>query len=127
MNAKKIDFKDPPLHEIVFAVNFEVSEFLAVHFGMYWETIKQRFPNVVDRIQEPEISENYIQTFNLPSVYFVSAEDNRWIQLKGDFFSYNCKYQKDNYPHFMSFLVICLPNYEHLKIKFGIGTQILSM
>ncbi|MGL5805740.1 MAG: TIGR04255 family protein, partial [Xenococcaceae cyanobacterium] len=81
-------FREPPLREIVFAVNFEISDFSSIHFGLFWQTIKDRFTETFDIAEEPTITEDALVLFNLPTVWYRSSKKDRFIRLKDGYFAY---------------------------------------
>ena len=97
---QSVKFKKPPLKEVVFGVNIEISELSLVHFGLYWETIKEKFPTTIENFGGLTLTgdENYTPSF--PAVWYLSSEENRLIRLTKDYFSYHCRCIKEDYQHF---------------------------
>jgi uncharacterized protein (TIGR04255 family) len=111
------DFYDPPVNETALSVQFErLPEFHAVHFGLYWEKLRDRFPKTEERIELPQISEaptdqslpNFAFQFQaievppLPRVWFVNESGTELIQLQRDRFITNWRKVGvgDQYPRF---------------------------
>ncbi|WP_013321945.1 TIGR04255 family protein [Gloeothece verrucosa] len=87
----KVKFTKPPLQQVAFAVEFqELVDFSSVHFGLYWETIKDRFPETFD--EYPIFDEN--EESSLPPlrrVIFMSENTSKAIHLQNNGFAYNWK------------------------------------
>ncbi|MGL5874395.1 MAG: TIGR04255 family protein [Xenococcaceae cyanobacterium] len=108
-------FREPPLREIVFAVNFEISDFSSIHFGLFWQTIKDRFTETFDIAEEPTITEDALVLFNLPTVWYRSSKKDRFIRLKDGYFAYHYRYQSNQYPHFENLFAEFLKEWQNLK------------
>ncbi|MBE9226262.1 TIGR04255 family protein [Phormidium sp. LEGE 05292] len=95
-------FTKSPLTEVVCGVEFNAPEFSSVHFGLYWQTIKDRFPS--PPLDRPPIGEVEILSIlpNLRRVWFESLDKKQLIQLQSNRFHYNWRSQNedDEYPHF---------------------------
>jgi len=98
------EFTRSPLNEVVCGVEFSSLEFSSVHFGLYWQTIKDRFPHPpLDRAPIGVIDLSSILSMpNLRRVWFESEDKKRLIQLQSNRFHYNWRLQDkaDQYPHF---------------------------
>lgn len=97
---QSVKFKRPPLIEVVFGMNIEIPEFSLIHFGLYWETIKERFPTPVETFGELTLTEDYSYTPSFPTGWFLSPEENKLIRLTEDYFSYHYRYVNEDYQHF---------------------------
>jgi len=95
-------FAKSPLTEVICGVEFNAAEFSSVHFGLYWQTIRDKFPN-------PPLDRPPIGTIEflpiLPSlrrVWFESEDRKQLLQLQANRFHYNWRRQEeeDRYPHF---------------------------
>ena len=90
-------FNKSPLTEVVCGVEFYAPGFSSVHFGLYWQAIKERFPTKpVDR---PPINEfNSLLSFssqpNLCRVWFKSEKKEELIQVQSNRFYYNWRRQE---------------------------------
>lgn len=107
--ASVAKFAKAPLSEVVCGVEFNAPDFSSIHFGLYWETIRERFPALP--LDKPPIGA--IEIMALPSlrrVWFESASRNQLIQLQANRFHYNWKrlVEEDEYPHFD----VLYPNFE---------------
>lgn len=94
-------FIKSPLAEVVCGVEFSAPEFSAVHFGLYWQQIQERFP--LPPLDRPPLGE--IPLIPLPSlrrVWFESADKRQLLQLQSNRFLYNWRRQSEveEYPHF---------------------------
>ena len=97
---QSVKFERPPLIEVVFGVNIEITDFSLVHFGLYWETIKERFPMPVETFGELTLTEDDSYTPSFPTAWFLSSEENKLIRLTEDYFSYHCRCINEEYKHF---------------------------
>jgi uncharacterized protein (TIGR04255 family) len=108
-------FSAPPVIETVLGVEFDRLENWGVpHFGLYWSTIKDRFPRCVVK---PPIS-TQIEVFEKPKLpvmvpvrqatepeircWFIDGDDRALIQVQGNRFTYNWRKmgEGDSYPHY---------------------------
>lgn len=110
-----VKFNKPPLVEVVFGVEFEAPEFSSVHFGLYWKTIRDKFPLQFDR--PPNIENN--TDYSIPplrKVWFLSNDKQRLIQLQNNYFSYTWSQEDgEEYPHFEKIFPEFLKQWNHLK------------
>lgn len=110
-----VKFNQPPLVEVAFGVEFEAPEFSSVHFGLYWETIRDKFPLQFDRPPSLE-SDTFFSIPPLRRVWFLSEDENRLIQLQDSYFSYNWSQgDEEEYPHFEKIFPEFLEQWNHLK------------
>jgi uncharacterized protein (TIGR04255 family) len=95
-------FVKSPLTEVVCGVEFSAQEFSSVHFGLYWQTIRDRFPN--PPLDRPPIGDIEILSIlpRLRRVWFESSDQKQLIQLQANRFHYNWRQQGEgnHYPHF---------------------------
>ena len=91
-----------PLTEVVFGVGFDPSNFTSVHYGLYWQTIRNDFPS--DPLDRPPLGEIELLRALPPlrRVWFESEDKNQLIQLQSDRFYYNWRRQPSTtkYPHY---------------------------
>lgn len=104
-------FTKSPLTEVVCGVEFTAPSFSSIHFGLYWQAIRERFP--VPPQDLPPIGDINILS-SLPSlsrVWFESTDKQQLIQLQANRFHYNWRRQSesDKYPHFEEIY----PKFEH--------------
>lgn len=103
-------FAKAPLSEVVCGVEFNAPGFSSIHFGLYWQSIQERFPNPpLDKSPIGEI-ELMASPPSLRRVWFQSVGRNQLIQLQANRFHYNWKRlaEDDEYPHFD----VLYPNFE---------------
>jgi uncharacterized protein (TIGR04255 family) len=95
-------FTNSPLTEVVCGVEFTAPDFSAVHFGLYWQAIRERFP--VPPQDLPPIGDIDVLPIlpKLRRVWFESADKRQLIQLQANRFHYNWRRQNEleKYPHF---------------------------
>lgn len=85
----KASFEKAPLTEVICGITFNTAEFSSVHFGLYWQSIQERFPLLpTDTYPIGEISVLAI-TPKLRRVWFRSKDQHKFIQLQSDKFLYN--------------------------------------
>lgn len=96
----KAHFVKSPLAEVVFGVEFNAQRFSAVHFGLYWQEIKDQFSQ--HPLDRPPVGVNNIFGIlpPLPRVWFQSADQKELIQLQNNRFYYNWTKRDEDYPHF---------------------------
>jgi uncharacterized protein (TIGR04255 family) len=96
-----VKFANPPLIEVVFGIKFKAPNFSSVHLGLYWETIRDRFPFQTDSPPNEE-SISYSSMPPLRRVWFESADRKKIIQIQENYFCYNWtkEEEEDEYPHF---------------------------
>jgi len=97
-----VKFDKAPLSEVVGGVEFNAPDFSSIHFGLYWQTIRDRFPT--PPLDKPPIGgiEIMASVPRLRRVWFESSDRKRFVQLQTDRFHYNWKgrSKEDEYPHF---------------------------
>jgi uncharacterized protein (TIGR04255 family) len=87
---QSIEFTKLPLVEVIFVIEFtEIQEFSSIHFGLFWETIKDEFPRSADR--EPTYESEDITLPPLRRVAFIDNNNERMIQVQNNSFVYNCQ------------------------------------
>jgi len=111
------DFDNPPVVETVLSLQFErLTALRAVHFGVFWQKVKERFPEteeqpallpVFERFPEPmppggQIQFEAIQAPILPRVWLINDAGTEIIQIQNDRFIKNWRKsgQHDVYPHY---------------------------
>ncbi|MCL1470773.1 TIGR04255 family protein [Argonema antarcticum] len=95
-----VKFANPPLLEVVLAVELEETNFSSVDFGLYWQAIRERFPSQVDRAP---IIDNDIDLSVPPlrRALFISSDSQKMVQIQDNFFGYNWRNNNQSeYPHF---------------------------
>ncbi|MBD2492432.1 TIGR04255 family protein [Aulosira sp. FACHB-615] len=95
-------FSKSPLTEVVLGVEFNDPGFSSVHFGLYWQSIQDRFPS--PPLDRPPIGDIELLPMmpKLRRVWFESLDRKQLIQLQSNRFHYNWRRQgeADEYPHF---------------------------
>jgi len=96
----KAHFDKSPLAEVIFGVEFNAESFSTVHFGLYWQEIKEKFTQ--KPLDRPPIGDTELISL-LPSlrrVWFESKDQKELIQLQDNRFYYNWRKRDEEYPHF---------------------------
>lgn len=108
--ASVAKFAKAPLSEVVCGVEFNAPDFSSIHFGLYWQAIRERFPS--PPLDKPPIGALEIMASppSLRRVWFESVDRKQLIQLQANRFLYNWKRlsEQDEYPHFD----VLYPNFE---------------
>lgn len=112
---QSVKFKKPPLIEVVFGMNIEIPKISLVHFGLYWETIKEKFPTPVEAFGELTLAEDAFYVPSFPTVWYLSSEENRLIRLTGDYFSFHCRCINEEYQHFENLFQEFLNEWKNLE------------
>jgi len=98
-----VKFSTPPLNEVVLGVVFNAPDFSSVHFGLYWEEIRERFP--AKPVDNPVLGGEMLNFFIPPlrRVWFESGDKKELVQLQSDRFHFNWRRQDtaDSYPRFV--------------------------
>ncbi len=111
------DFDNPPVVETVLSLQFEkLTAMRAVHFGLYWLRVKERFRKteeqpallpVFERFPEPippagQIQFESIEGLTLPRVWLMNDTGTEIIQVQNDRFIKNWRKsgQHESYPHY---------------------------
>lgn len=114
------DFETPPVHEVVFSVQFKaIEEFQAPHVGILWEKLgKDKYPKhkqtnfLAHMLEEESGTEQTLGVLPvgnippLPRVFFISSDEHELIQVQTDRFVRNWKKVKpeDLYPRYKTLL-----------------------
>jgi uncharacterized protein (TIGR04255 family) len=107
-------FTTPPVIETVMGVQFvTLPKWNAVHFGVFWQQIKDEYPNFEVKPPVPAVVENLdpspqniskpqLQLLEQPEMrcWFISNDKNTLIQVQSDCFLFNWKAGNGTYPHY---------------------------
>ena len=109
-------FSDPPVTEAVLDLQFSpLANWKTVHFGLYWQAIRERFPRIADQpplasFVEPADGTTGIrpsltvEMFSAPEVrcWFYNEAETELIQLQRNRFVFNWKRGliEEPYPHY---------------------------
>jgi len=117
-------YKNPPVIEVVIGVSFEpVEKLLSVHYGSFWETIRDEYPNSEDNpplMEEPLTTQIQIQVLAAPPlrrVFLIHTDGTYLMQLQPDRFIHNWRKTKDSDQY---------PNFEAAKEKFDRGWKLFG-
>jgi uncharacterized protein (TIGR04255 family) len=110
------DFDNPPVVETVLSAQFErLAAMRSVHFGLFWQRVKDEFPNteehaalapVMELADEPvtqvQLRFETQQTYPLPRVWLLNSGGSEMIQIQNDRFIKNWRKAAPNaeYPHY---------------------------
>lgn len=121
------DYNKPPVNEVVMGVQFDTLEkFTAVHPGLYWQRIKEQYPQssvhppiatvietFKDHIAAPvKIQPEITATPPPPRCWFLNSSGNRLVQLQAERFLHNWRKVtgEEVYPRYNNIL----PEFEKL-------------
>jgi len=100
-------YGSPPVVETVIGVQFpELRGFKSIHFGLYWERIRDRYPQIQDQPRLPAILAPSTRLHLLPGgkperAWFISGDDRELIQLQPNRFHLNWRAREGApYPSF---------------------------
>jgi uncharacterized protein (TIGR04255 family) len=111
------DFDNPPIVETVLSAQFErLSAMRAVHYGIFWQRVKDEFPNtkeqsplapVLEQTDEPvsqavQLRFETQETFPLPRLWLLNSSGSEMMQIQNDRFIKNWSKGSANakYPHY---------------------------
>lgn len=108
------EFSDPPVVEVVLGMQFQpVRQLRQAHFGLFWQRIQEDYPKTVDHgrletVVEALDGSGQPPTFQIEMLdsppthrtWFVSADDERLIQLQDDRLVHNWRHRSGPYPRF---------------------------
>lgn len=118
------DFENPPVIETVLSAQFQpLAQMRVVHFGQFWNLIRDRYPAteerpaldpVVERFSEPARPRwggrlSLLESPPLPRVWFVHSSQNELLQLQPDRFIKNWRKTGDGDAY---------PRYENIRARF---------
>lgn len=110
-----IKFTNPPLIEVLLGIQLEDLELSSIHFGLYWQTIRDRYPLQVDRPVIP-LEDEESEFPLLPRVLFISSDNKKLIQLQNNFFSCNWRHSNEyKYPHFEEIFTGFMEEWTHFQ------------
>ena len=111
------DYNKPPVNEVVLGVQFDtIPNFSAVHPGLYWQRIRDRYPNLSVHppiaitkekfgdfvVPEAKLQAQFSSSPPVPRCWFLDESGNRLIQLQPERYHHNWKKVtgKEEYPHY---------------------------
>ena len=118
------DFGRPPINEVVLSVQFEpLDPLLTHHLGMFWETIRERYPraevhppieSAFERlgspvVRPPGIQIEFAQPPLFPRLWLLNQTGTELIQVQQDRFVHNWRKIVGDEPY---------PRYEHIREQF---------
>lgn len=96
-----IKLTNPPVVEVILGIQLENIRFSLIHFGLYWQTIRARFPLQID---QPVIMSEEDEEFQIPQLaraLFISSDNKKVIHLQQNFFGFSLRHNNEyKYPHF---------------------------
>jgi uncharacterized protein (TIGR04255 family) len=108
------DFANPPVVETVLSVQFErLPALRSVHLGLFWERIRDRFPNTEDRPALAPVVERPVErvsqalqlrfeaqeTLSLQRLWLLNSAGTEMIQLQNDRFIKNWRQSAENHQY----------------------------
>ncbi|HIJ67839.1 MAG TPA: TIGR04255 family protein, partial [Planctomycetes bacterium] len=120
-------YNKPPVNEVVIGVQFDkLKKFTAVHPGLYWQRIKDRYPQCSFHPPIAPLKETFESTRDLsvkkhlqlsstpplPRCWFLDGSGNQLVQLQPERFLHNWRKVtgKESYPRYNTIL----PEFERL-------------
>ena len=111
MKSQPVVFENPPINEVVVAVNFKPAliNLRSEHIGLFWAKIKEDFPIVEQKIptSSPLEPSSFLwdsiimnEPFPMPRYWFISADQTNLIQIEKNTFVFNWRRKEDAYPRF---------------------------
>jgi uncharacterized protein (TIGR04255 family) len=101
--AQKLpSYESPPVSEVSLGIVFKpIEQIRAPHFGLFWEKIRSQYPKV-EHAPPIGVLQFGPQTFTLPRIWYISANETELIQLQNDRLLFNWRKQRptDTYPRF---------------------------
>lgn len=131
MQGQLPDYDRPPVVETILGAVFDpIERFEAPYYGLYWATIRDRFPNA--EVRPPMTQGPTLEVSSgAPRIrcWFIDTTSSRLIQLQQDRFYYNWRkspsvHATQDYPHYADLR----PNFQSEWNHFVgfLGTQALS-
>lgn len=126
-----VQFENPPVVETAIGVQFpELPEFRAGHFGLYWETIKERFKRIEDKPRLPEVMESFprrlplgemefrvSQAVGAQRAWYVADDETQLIQLQPNRFLFNWRGRSgQKYPSYDGNSEVFLREFEAFRL-----------
>jgi uncharacterized protein (TIGR04255 family) len=118
--SSRVTFQTPPINELVIGIRFPpVLELKAQHIGIYWQSIRDRFPDCVQQMPHilvvegspgsgfPETAPG--EVFPLPRFWFLNNQHPLVIQVQRDAFWLNWRHAPSSGEY---------PNYENVEAAF---------
>ncbi len=111
------DFERPPLTEVALGVQFSSINFQSVHAGLWWQTVRERFPKVEEQLPlqptfetfglpQPQVAlPNLTELFGfirLTRHWFITGDDTQLIQVQRDRLLHNWRKRRadQGYPRY---------------------------
>ncbi|MCH8829741.1 MAG: TIGR04255 family protein, partial [Planctomycetes bacterium] len=120
-------FRKPPVVETALSIQFdELRSLRTTHFGMYYATVKDRFPVVEDKPRIEPVIESFPRVPRMPTLrigpasggpdrvlFTESADGSMMLQLQPDRFAFNwCRKEGQEYPRYDSNLPRLLKEFD---------------
>jgi uncharacterized protein (TIGR04255 family) len=110
------DFDNPPVVETVLSAQFErLAAMRSVHFGAFWQRVKDEFPNTGEQPALPSVLEQAtevlqpvqlrfepLETLPLPRLWLLNSRGSEMMQIQNDRFIKNWRKAAPDaeYPHY---------------------------
>jgi uncharacterized protein (TIGR04255 family) len=110
-----LDYPNPPVVEVALSVQFDrLSALDAARIGLYWSTVRGRFPHAEQHPPLPPVAETFgvpeslaralrielTEAVPTPRFWLLSEDGSQLVQIQDDRFSHNWRKNVDPYPHF---------------------------
>lgn len=121
------DFDNPPVVETVLSVQFEkLAAVRSVHFGLFWQRVRARFPHTEDHPALPHVLEKSAEallrgvqlrfeaqeTLSPQRLWLLNSTGTEMIQIQNDRFIKNWR-KNDDQPEYPHYEPVIKPAFEH--------------
>ena len=102
-----IKFKNPPINELIVSTYFNppIHGLRNEHIGLFWHSIKDKFPTVSQQIPIPDFATHSDlnagkEIFPMPRYWMMASDDIHLIQIQKHAFMLNWRRRDAEYPHY---------------------------
>ena len=97
-------FRKPPVTEVFCGLRLQPVNFLIPHTGLLWDKFRNDYPNI--QHAEPLGTDKGLLSIDrktglpIPRVWFINESDDQLVQFQVDYFYFNWRRRKDDYPRY---------------------------